>query len=312
MYPGLYARSKPNEPAAIAATSGEQLSWQELDERSNRLARLLHAMGLRRGDNFAVMLENHLRYFEVAWAALRSGLYLTAVNRYLTTEEAGYIVNDSGARLLVTSKRLAAVAEGLQAHAPRCERWMMIDGAEPGYEAYEEAIAGYPAEALSDEPGGGFMLYSSGTTGRPKGIKRPLPEGSVRDEPVLPIVELMKGLWDFSPDTVYLSPAPLYHSAPLAFTTMAQSIGGTVIMMERFDALAALECIERYRVTHTQWVPTMFSRMLKLPEADRTRAESMSIGRTKGRKGGIRKYGRPAARAWEMVRHRGRATEAVR
>ena len=271
MYPGHHARISPDKPATIVARTGEVLTYAELDARSNRLARLLWAEGLRPGDHLAVFLENHLRYFEVAWAALRSGLYLTTVNRYLTAAEAGYIVDDCGARVLISSRAVHEAASSIPERAPACRRFLVIDGppedATDRFESYESAVAQYSPEPLAEEPLGEFMLYSSGTTGRPKGIARPLP-----DRPVsrgLAMNPVLKGLFRVETDSVYLSPAPMYHSAPLGFCTSMQSLGGTVVMMERFDAREALQALEKYAVTHSQWVPTMFSRMLKLPEDER-------------------------------------------
>jgi len=278
MYPGHHAQTFPDKPAAISARSGEVLTYAELDARSNRLAQLLWAQGLRRGDHLAVFLENHLRYFEVAWAAYRSGLYLTTVNRYLTGPEAGYIVNDCGARALVSSRALYEVAAEIPEHAPGCERFLLVDGAPANasdrLEPYEAALDRHPAEPLEDQPLGELMLYSSGTTGSPKGISRPLSDRPVSRGLAMNIT--LKGLFRVETDSVYLSPAPLYHSAPIGFCTSIQSLGGTVVMMERFDAVEALRALEKYSVTHSQWVPTMFSRMLKLPEQDRGRFDLSS------------------------------------
>ncbi len=268
MYPGIWAQRTPDKPAAIDSSSGDTLSYRELDDRSNQLAQLLWARGLRPGDHVAVFMENNLRYFEVIWAALRSGLHLTTINRYLTGEEAGYILDNCDAQALVASSYLSEPAAELPGLAPRCHTWLMTDGAGARYEAYEHAIARYPARPLAREPAGQFMLYSSGTTGRPKGILRPLSGAAIADE-VSPITQLLQALWHVDADAVYLSPAPLYHSAPVAFCAGIQSHGGTAVMMPRFDERAALAAIERYKVTHSQWVPTMFTRMLKLPDHER-------------------------------------------
>ncbi|MDE0885646.1 MAG: AMP-binding protein [Myxococcota bacterium] len=268
MYPGKWAREFPDKPAVIHAFSREEVTYGELDARSNRLAQLFWAQGLRSGDHVSIFMENNLRYFEVVWAAFRSGLYLTTVNRYLTGEEAGYIVDNSESRAVVTSKYLGAVAKELLGLAPNCERWLMTDGVEEGFDAYEEAIAEYPAEPLAQQPAGTFMLYSSGTTGRPKGINRPLSGKSI-DQDSGAIAGLQAALWGFNEDSIYLSPAPLYHSAPVGFCTGTQALGGTVVLMPRFDEIQALQAIQDFRVTHSQWVPTMFSRMLKLPEVER-------------------------------------------
>ncbi len=278
MYPGHHAAATPDKAAAIHARTGEVLTYAELDARSNRLAQLLWAQGLRPGDHVAVFLENHLRYFEVAWAAFRSGLYLTTVNRYLTGPEAAYIVDDCGARVLVSSRAVHEAAAEIPDHAPGCERFLVVEGppddASDRFEHYEQAIEAQPAEPLAEEPLGELMLYSSGTTGRPKGISRKLSGKPVSKGLAMGIT--LKSLFGADADATYLSPAPMYHSAPIGFTTGIQSLGGTVVLMDRFDASAALEAIERYSVTHSQWVPTMFSRMLKLPEEERARFDLSS------------------------------------
>ncbi len=268
MYPGKWGIECPNKAAVIHAVSGETITHGELNGRSNQLAQLMWSRGLRPGDHMAIFMENNLRYFEVVWAALRSGLYITTVNRYLTDEEAGYIITDCEAKLVVASQHLAETAQRLPELAPSCDHWLMVDGKIDGFEAYETAIADAPTTNLADEPAGATMLYSSGTTGRPKGIKRPLSGLKVHEESG-PVGALQKSLWDFGEETIYLSPAPLYHSAPIGFCVAAQALGGTVVMMPKFNEVGALQAIQDYRVTHSQWVPTMFTRMLKLPATDR-------------------------------------------
>ncbi|MEA3019901.1 MAG: hypothetical protein QOI47_1425 [Actinomycetota bacterium] len=266
MYPGHWAKVDPNRLAVIMGSSGETLTYGQLDERSNRLARLLTDAGLTRGDHIALLMENHPRFFEVTWAALRSGLYLTPVNRHLTAEEVQYILADSEAKVLVTSGAMAEVATKVDWDAlPMVERRLMIEGEAPGFDAYEDALAEHSPDPLDDETSGSMMLYTSGTTGRPKGVLRPLPD----TPPDAPQVGGVSAMFGFGEDTVYLSPAPLYHAAPLGFTTSVQRGGGTSVVMERFDAAAALQLIEKHRVTHSQWVPTMFVRMLALPEEER-------------------------------------------
>ena len=269
MYPGLYAKTTPDKAAVISAGSGEEISYAELDARSNRLAQLCWAEGMRPGDHMAVFLENHPRYFEVVWAAMRSGLYLTTVNRYLTAEEAAYIVADCGARLLVSSHALRDVAARIPALAPGCRHLLIMDGAADGFDAYEQAVAEHKPEPLAEEPLGELMLYSSGTTGRPKGIARPLSGRKTADG--LTLNRMLGPLFGIDESSVYLSPAPLYHSAPIGWTMATQSLGGTVVMMEHFDAHAALRALEEHAITHSQWVPTMFTRMLKLPADERER-----------------------------------------
>ena len=268
MYPGHWSKVFPSKPAVVHATSGDSVTYQELDDRSNQLAQLMWQQGLRRGDHISIFMENNLAFFDVVWAAFRSGLYLTTVNQYLTDDEAAYIVDNSESKVLVTSKLLSKVAANLPALCPAVERWLMVDGAVEGYEDYKEAISTFPAKNLDEQPAGTFMLYSSGTTGRPKGILKPLPSSLISDDNGA-LGGLQKSLWGFDDNSVYLSPAPLYHSAPVGFCTGVQALGGTVIMLPKFNELQALQAIQDYKVTHSQWVPTMFSRMLKVDKAER-------------------------------------------
>ncbi|MBV1880812.1 MAG: AMP-binding protein [Pseudomonadales bacterium] len=267
MYPGKWAQKFPEKPAVINAATGDSISYKQLNERSNQLANLMFDMGVRPGDHVAIFMENNLRYFEVLWAAMRSGLYLTPINRYLTDEEAGYILDNCEAKVLVASKFLEEVAAKIPQHAPNCKTCLMVDGVVEGYESYEDKIANQSIENLAEEPAGQFMLYSSGTTGQPKGIFRAM-SGDRVDESAGPIGGMLTGLWSADENSIYLSPAPLYHSAPSGFCHGVQALGGTIVMMPKFDGIAALKAIEEYKVTHSQWVPTMFSRMLKMPEAD--------------------------------------------
>lgn len=268
MYPGIHAENTPDKAALIIARTGEIVTYAELNDRSNQLAQLMWAKGLRRGDHVAIFMENHPVYYDVVWAAFRSGLLLTTINRYLPTDEAGYILADCEAQVLITSMALADTASGLPVLAPDCHTLLMVDGVIEGFQSYQEVAAAYPAQPLENEPGGSFVLYSSGTTGKPKGIVRAIPEYQIADG--LPLRELYGGVWNYNQDMVYLSPAPLYHSAPIGFSSMVQSFGGTVVMMDRFDPVDALGYIDQYQITHSQWVPTMFTRFLKLPENQRT------------------------------------------
>jgi len=269
MYPGTVAATNPDRPAVIMG-DGAVVTYGELNAGSIRLARLLRECGLRPGDHFAIMMENHPRYCEVVWAALRSGFYVTAINSHLTAGEAAFIVDDCEAKVLVTSAALAEEAQAMVGDTPNVVRRLMIDGEAPHHESYERATAPYSAGPLDDERRGTVMLYSSGTTGRPKGVKFPLPSG----EASLGEGEIAghnQARYGFREGMVYLNPAPLYHAAPLRVSLAVQSLGGTVVIMERFDPEKALMLIERERVTHSQWVPTMFVRMLKLPEAARAK-----------------------------------------
>jgi acyl-CoA synthetase (AMP-forming)/AMP-acid ligase II len=258
------------------AGSGEVVTYAEMDARSKQLAQLLCASGLRPGDHVAILLENHPRYFEVFWAAMRAGLYCTPINWHLKAEEAGYIVEDCGAAAVVTSVALRDVVAGLEPHLTAVKTRLVIDGDLPGWDRYEDAIAAYPAEPLADEVEGTFMFYSSGTTGRPKGIKPPQPTAAFGE--VAPgILLLIQGLFGFTDDSIYLCPAPLYHAAPLGWSTAVQRVGGTVVVMESFDAAAALAAIERHKVSHAQFVPTHFVRMLRLDDKVRAAADLSSL-----------------------------------
>ncbi|MEU1984840.1 acyl-CoA synthetase [Nocardia sp. NPDC019395] len=277
MYPGAHVDNFPDKPAVILAESGETLTYRDLEDNSVRLARYLHEAGSRTGDHIALLSGNDPKMYEVYWAALRSGLYITAVNRHLSPSEISYIVNDCGARALIVSADLRDTAQKIVEETPGVETRLAFGGEVDGYRSYEQALAGSSPEPLADQPRGADMLYSSGTTGRPKGIKHPLPDRQVGDPPGDTYTAVFGPLYGFDTETVYLSPAPLYHAAPLRFGGVVHALGGTLVVMERFDAEQALAAIERYRVTHSQWVPTMFVRMLKLDEAVRSRYDVSSL-----------------------------------
>lgn len=275
MYPAVHAAAEPQRPAVIMAESGQVVTYRELDEESNQVARYLRDRGLRPGDGIAILLENHPRYLSVCWAAERSGLYYTAISTHLTADEVAYIVDDSGAQAMITSAAFRDVAVAVRGRLPGVRAWLMMDGTADGYDGYEDAIAAQPAAALPEEPRGQDLLYSSGTTGRPKGIKPAL-----TGEPVdahSPLLQLVQGLYGMDERTVYLSPAPLYHAAPLRYCMAVNRLGGTNIVMERFDPQRCLELVDRHRITHGQFVPTMFVRMLRLPEEVRTRYDVSSL-----------------------------------
>jgi acyl-CoA synthetase (AMP-forming)/AMP-acid ligase II len=274
-FPGAYAESTPDKPAYVMATTGEVVTYGQLDEAANRLSRVFHDLGLRPGDHVAFCLENHPRYLEIAWGAHYAGLVYTACSSRLTSSELAYIINDCGATAFVTSKYKADQAAEIVADTPDVRLRLMVDGTVPGYESYEAAVAAQPAEPLPDRREGVDMLYSSGTTGRPKGVKTPAPDAALGEG--LSLVPLVTMLFGFDGESTYLSPAPLYHAAPLRFSMTMHRLGGTAVIMEHFDAEEFLALVERYRVTCTQVVPTMFIRMLKLPEETRTRYDLSSL-----------------------------------
>src|ERR1700721_1400545 len=268
MYPGPYAAQAPGKLAAVMAGTGDRVSYGELERRSVQLARVLHQAGLRPGDVVALLTENSLRALEVYWAALRSGLYITAVNYRLKPDEVAYIVNDSGAAALIVSAEQAATAAPVADLTAAVKLRLAFGGAVPGYDSYEETIAAAPDTPLDDQPQGATMLYSSRTTGRPKGVRPPLPGVQGGESPGA-LCELARLAFGFDQDTIYLSPGPIYHPAPLRFCGAAQARGGTVGMIQKFDAEQALRAIGERHVTHAQFVPTMFVRMLRLPPGTR-------------------------------------------
>ncbi len=272
-----FARDNPNGVAYRMMPSEQMVTWRELEQRSRQCAAALQAAGLKQGDVIAIFLENHVRYYEIIWAAFRIGLYYTTISRHLKTDEVRYILQDCGARAVFCSARtLQEVDAGALEALPALplER-ILLDGTRPGFTNYEAFIASQPpGVALPETLQGMDFCYSSGTTGLPKGIKRPLADANrffaAKDDPRM--------RWkDFDAGTVYLSTAPFYHTAPVRWNMNVMKVGGSCVMMEKFDPLIALEAIDHYRVTHAQWVPTMFIRLLRLPEEDRERFSLASL-----------------------------------
>jgi long-chain acyl-CoA synthetase len=277
MYPGTHAKVRWDQPAVIMASSGEIVTYGELEARTNRLAHFLRASGLRRLDHYSIFMENNIRYVETCGAGERAGLYYTCVNSFLTSEELAYILTNSESKILIASQAKRNVALAAVRQCPNILLCLIVDGSGDGDKVLnlDEALAGFPDTPIADEFLGTPMLYSSGTTGRPKGILRPLPEQPPCQ--ALPISEALTQLWRFHEGLIYLSPAPLYHAAPLYGVYLTIRLGGTAIIMERFEPDVFLRLIETYRVTHSQLVPTMFSRMLKLPDEARYKHDLSSL-----------------------------------
>ncbi|MET0143277.1 MAG: acyl-CoA synthetase [Ilumatobacteraceae bacterium] len=271
----LHDHPNPSAPAVIMASGGQRRSFAELDRRSKNLAATLQARGIGRGGHVAVLLANQPEFFDVAWATQRSGLYLTPVNWHLAPAEAGYIIEDSGAQALITSVEFGPLMTELAESLTNVEVKLVAGGELEGFDPFEDAVADTGLPAVDPELEGAWMFYSSGTTGRPKGIEPPLTLEPFGTGPRLEM--LLRGLYGFTEDTVYLSPAPLYHAAPLGWSTTTQRIGGSVVVMERFDPLQALRLIEEHRITHVQFVPTHFVRMLKLTDEERNRYDLSSL-----------------------------------
>jgi long-chain acyl-CoA synthetase len=247
--------------------SGETVSYKQLDERSNQCAALLRGLGMEIGDTVAICMDNTPYYFEICWAAQRAGLYFTCISSRLTAPEVAYIIKDSNAKVVFISRSQQAIAAELAIDLNSSCRLFAVDAPIQGYENYLPLRNQQETTPIEDETAGVEMLYSSGTTGKPKGIMTQL-SGAAIDVPSA-LTLLLESLYHFDQSSIYLSPAPLYHSAPLRYNMAVQRFGGTCIVMEKFDAELALNTIEAYRITHSQWVPTMFVRMLKLAPAVR-------------------------------------------
>jgi len=277
MYTGRHAHLRPLQPALIMASTGEAVTYRDLEARCNRLAHLFRQRGLKRLDHYAIFMENNSRYLEACGAGERSGLYFTCVNSFLTASELAYILNNSESRILITSVAKLDIARDALKEAPKVELCIVADGEGESDRivGLVEATKDLPKTPIADECVGTAMLYSSGTTGRPKGILRPLPEQPPSHQ--LALFDFLEKLWQYREGMIYLSPAPLYHSAPQAAVNLTIRMGGTVIIMEKFDPERYLQLVEQWGATHSQLVPTMFSRMLKLPEEVRNRYDLSSL-----------------------------------
>ncbi|MFN8038156.1 MAG: AMP-binding protein [Acidimicrobiales bacterium] len=276
VFPADFAASTPDKAAYVMAGTGEAVSYAELDADAMRIAQLFRSIGLQVGDHVAFCLENHPAFYKLAWGATYAGLYFTAISSRLTAEETEYIVNDCGAQAFVTSAYKRDVAAEIADRIPEVKLRLMVDGVVDGYEPFEAAVAAQPAEPLPEPRiAGKDMLYSSGTTGRPKGVKPSFPSDPL-DTPTA-VTGLGMLLLGYTDQMVYLSPAPLYHAAPLRFSMSVHQVGGTVVVMEHFDPETFLELAQRFGVTHTQVVPTMFVRLLKLPDDVRARYDVSSL-----------------------------------
>src|SRR6202790_2827717 len=277
MYAGVLAKIRANQPAFIMAQTGVAVTYAELEQRTNRLAHFLRSRGLKRLDHYAIFMENNDRYVESCGAGERAGLYFTCVNSFLTAGELAYIVNNSESRVLIVSEETRATSLTAIAQCPNAQALLVVHAWGEGDLIFnlDEATAGFPATPIADETIGTAMSYSSGTTGRPKGILRPLPDQPPSQQ--LPLFDFLQKLWRYREGFVYLPPAPLYHAAPQASVNLVIRNGGTAIIMERFDPEHYLQLVERYKPTHSQLVPTMFSRMLKLPDATRSRYDLSSL-----------------------------------
>lgn len=269
-------RRHPADKAAfIMAATGETVSFGTLEDRANQGARVLREAGIAAGDHIAILMENRREMLEVCFAADRAGVYYTTISTHLGPDEVSYILGDCDARLLITSDRFAGLIPALKDSLEGDCAFMMVGETTGEISSWSDAMAQQLTTPIADEVQGLDMLYSSGTTGRPKGIKWPLEPAPIGTRTML--VDLLTGLFGYGPDARYLSTAPLYHAAPLRHSMVTIKSGGTAVIMDRFDAEGALRLIEQYRITHSQWVPTMFVRLLKLPKAVRQKYDLSSM-----------------------------------
>jgi acyl-CoA synthetase (AMP-forming)/AMP-acid ligase II len=275
-HPAHHARTNPDKIAYRMTGSGALLTYADLDRRSNQGAQAFRSLGVRQGDHIAIMMENRLEFMAICWAAQRAGLIYTAVSRYLSADEAAYIVDDCDAKIFITSDVATDRAGDLLARIGGSVRAFMVGSPARGFASWDALTGSMPDTSIADEAAGMDMLYSSGTTGRPKGITRTFVAQPI-DTLVPLLVLLCEQMAGMGPQSIYLSPAPIYHAAPLRFLMMSASLGGTALIMESFDAEAFLAHVETDRVTHTQLVPTMFVRMLKLPDAVRSGYDTSSL-----------------------------------
>ena len=276
LHPSRWARETPDKPAYIMAGSGRAVSYKELDERSNQIAQLFRSLGLKTGDHIAFQMENNEHFYPLAWGAQRSGLIYTPIHTHLQRDEVEYILANCGARAYITSPKMAAAASIRQDQVPAAF-FYSIGGAMPGYRDFLAAVAEQPLTPIADQASGSHMMYSSGTTGHPKGILPDWMPATYDDVPTF-----LKGsaaLIGYNQDTVYLAPAPLYHAAPFVAHLMAMAYGGTSVIMEKFDPEQALAAIAKYRVNNSQWVPIMFIRLLRLPEEVRRKYDVSALKR---------------------------------
>jgi fatty-acyl-CoA synthase len=273
-----HAEANPDKPAVILYPSGKTVTFGEMEARANQLAHLFREAGLREGDAVAILIENNEHFHTVVWAARRSGLYYVPINTHLTAAEAAYIIDNSAAKAIIGSAALSGTLAGLGAELPNGLPPLLIvtGGQLDGWLSYPECVADQPDTPIDDEIEGDLLQYSSGTTGRPKGIKRELPH-----LPPTEVPGMMAGLIGFwmTPDAVYISPAPLYHTAPSVWSMQTLAAGITTVVLEKFDAQGCLEAIQSHKVTHGQFVPVMFTRMLKLPEDVRNSYDLSSLQR---------------------------------
>jgi long-chain acyl-CoA synthetase len=273
-----HAESQPDKPAVIFGNGVSQLSYAQLEQNSRRLAALLRSAGVEPGSCVAALVGNDASLFEAYWAAMRLGTYFTPINWHLSLAEVQYVIDNSDATALITAGAFEKTGAALKGNIPKVKALFSVGGPIEGFRPLEDALADVPADVeLPDQFEGATMLYSSGTTGFPKGVRGRISGLSAGDPSLNVIAKMALGMFGMTEEDRYLCPGPLYHAAPLVFTMLHQRLGATVVVMPRFDAEEALRIIQDQKVTTAQWVPTHFTRMLHLPEEVRKRYDVSSI-----------------------------------
>ena len=279
LHPSFHAEQRPDQAAVIMSATGATVTYGELEAQSNQGAQLFRKLGLKRGDHVAFLMENHEAFFGLCWAAQRSGLYYTPMSCYLKESEVEYIINNCEAKVVVCSEAQVEKLQKILDKIPNVkERYVVSDKSFDGLKSWADSVADLPTSPIEDQTEGREMLYSSGTTGQPKGVKFALSEqsGLAEAEEITRSVMLVQML-GITHETVGLATAPTYHSLGLGFCMGAHRMGCTVVVMEKFDAEGALALIEKYKVGYSQWVPTMFVRLMKLPQEVRDKYDVSSM-----------------------------------
>ncbi|WP_346343432.1 AMP-binding protein [Rhodococcus sp. MS16] len=276
-FPGRYAADSPDRLAVVHGASGWTQTYRELDDQANRLSSAFAERGLTPGDHVVILLENHERFLEVVWGAHYAGLIYTTCSTRLTADEVTYIASDSGARAIICSTSFGDVGAEAAQRLSTIDVRLAIGGEIEGFESYEAVVDSRDATPLpAPRWAGGDMLYSSGTTGRQKAIVRTAEPMPLETAPV-GVSYVARKLFDFDDSTVYLCPAPLYHGAGIRFVMATTALGGTAVIMDKFDAVTYLELVEKYAVTHSQVVPTMMLRMMRLDDDVREKFDVSSL-----------------------------------
>jgi long-chain acyl-CoA synthetase len=274
LLPDVFAERTPERPAIIMGKSGKVITFRQLIDRSNRLANYFQSAGLRPGDHIAYILDNNEYVLQIAWAGRRAGIYYTPINFQLKLDESSYLLKDCGAKIVIAQKSTAELALQAGAHIPI--KLMIGEEILPGFTSLEDAISCASTARLEGMPEGNHMCYSSGTTGRPKGIRRKM-TARLYGQPLDFEVNAMRDVYGFGENAVYLVPSPLHFSGGIGWTLGALRFGSTVVVMEKYDAEEALRLIDKYKITHAYFVPTHFVRMLKLTEEIKRRYDTSSL-----------------------------------